>query len=67
MEAAIRPDPSAGERAAILAALELFGDDGVPGAYCSGWRDAGIRENVDEPPGAYPGGPVACETVASEV
>jgi hypothetical protein len=63
MEAAIRPDPSAGERAAILAALELFADDGVPGAYRSGWRDAGIHENVDES-GAHPGRPVASETDA---
>jgi hypothetical protein len=61
MEPAIRPEPNADERAAILAALELLVDDGVPGAYRSSWRKAGIRENVDEPPDAHPGGSVASE------
>jgi len=64
VEPAIRPDPSADERTAILAALELFEEDGVPGAYRSGWRDAGIRENVDEPPDVHPVRPVASETDA---
>jgi hypothetical protein len=62
MEPEIRPDPTPEERAAILATLELLADDAAPGAYRSGWRDAGIRENVDEPAGADPGRPVVSET-----
>ena len=49
MEPQIRPEPTPNERAAILAALPaLLAEDGVPAAYRSGWRVAGIRENVAE-------------------
>ena len=49
MEPEIRPEPTPEERAAILAALEqLFSDGGTPPAYESAWREAGIRENLDE-------------------
>jgi hypothetical protein len=49
VEPEIRPEPSPEERAAILAALErlLDGDSG-PSAYRSAWRDAGVRENLDD-------------------
>lgn len=50
MEPEIRPEPSPEERAAILAALErLRADYGQPPAYRSAWRDAGVRENLDDP------------------
>jgi hypothetical protein len=50
MEPRIRPEPSPDERAAILASLErLLSQDSRPRAYRSAWRDAGIRENLDEP------------------
>jgi hypothetical protein len=62
VEPTIRPEPSADERAAILAAFQLLGDNRVPGAYRSGWREAGIRENVDEPPDAQLRSPSAFET-----
>ena len=49
MEPAIRPEPSPEERAAILAALErLLSDDPRPSAYLSVWREAGVRENLDD-------------------
>jgi hypothetical protein len=49
METAIRPEPSPEERAAILAALErLLSDDLRPTVYRSAWRDAGVRENLDD-------------------
>jgi hypothetical protein len=49
MEPEIRPEPTPEERAAILAALErLLSDDSRPPAYRSAWREAGIRENLDE-------------------
>jgi hypothetical protein len=49
MEHEIRPEPSAEERAAILAALErLLGGDDRPQAYRSAWREAGVRENLDD-------------------
>jgi hypothetical protein len=50
MEARIRPEPTPEERAAILAALErLLSEDSRPPAYRSAWREAGIRENLDDP------------------
>jgi hypothetical protein len=50
MEPEISPAPQPEERAAILAALErLLLDDGVPAANRSAWRDAGVRENLDDP------------------
>jgi hypothetical protein len=49
MEPQIRPIPEPEERAAILAALErLLPDERVPAAYRSAWREAGVRENVDD-------------------
>ncbi len=48
MEPEIKPEPSPEERAAILAALERSLADGGPPTYRSGWRDVGIRENVDD-------------------
>ena len=50
MELQIRPQPDPAERAAIEIALErlLSGPD-VPGAYTSGWREAGIAENIEFP------------------
>ena len=49
MEPRIRPEPTPEERAAILAALErLLSDDSRPPSYRSAWRDAGIRENLDD-------------------
>jgi hypothetical protein len=47
MDAEIRPEPTPVERAAILAALERLLAAGPP-AYRSAWREAGIRENLDE-------------------
>jgi hypothetical protein len=48
MERRIRPEPTPEERAAILAALErLLSEDARPPAYRSAWRDAGVRENLD--------------------
>lgn len=49
MEHEIRPEPSPEERAVILAALERLRDgDAGPQAYRSGWREAGVRENLDD-------------------
>lgn len=49
MEPQIRPEPEPDERAAILAALErLLSEDSRPPAYRSTWREAGIRENLDD-------------------
>jgi hypothetical protein len=49
MEHEIRPEPNPEERAAILAALErLFDGDAEPPAYRSAWREAGVRENLDD-------------------
>ena len=49
MEAQISPEPTPEERAAILTALDrLLAGDARPAAYRSAWREAGIRENLDE-------------------
>lgn len=49
MEHEIKPEPSPEERAAILAALErLLDGDAGPQAYRSAWREAGVRENLDD-------------------
>jgi hypothetical protein len=49
VEPEIRPEPSPEERSAILTALErLVADDPRPAAYRSSWRDAGVRENLDD-------------------
>lgn len=47
MDPEIRPEPTQEERAAILAALERLLAGDAP-AYRSAWREAGIRENLDE-------------------
>jgi hypothetical protein len=49
MQPEIRPEPTPEERAAILAALErLLSDGSGPRVYRSAWREAGIRENLDD-------------------
>ena len=52
MELRIEPEPDDVERRAILVALEAA-DAAEPSSdpYRSGWREAGIRENVDAPDG----------------
>ena len=45
MEVRITPEPD--DRDAVLAAVQaLLARDRVPAAYRSGWREAGIRENL---------------------
>jgi hypothetical protein len=62
VEPRIRPEPTPDERAAILAALAaLLAEDGAPAAYRSGWRAAGIRENVEEEAEAPACGPSRSE------
>jgi hypothetical protein len=46
MEIEIRPEPTAQERTALLAALSQR-EEGAAGAYRSVWRLAGLLENVD--------------------
>lgn len=49
MEPQIRPEPTPEERSVIIAALErLLSGDSRPAGYRSAWRDAGIRENLDD-------------------
>jgi hypothetical protein len=48
VEPEIRPEPSPEERAAILAALEELRRNGAVTPYRSGWREEGIRENVED-------------------
>ena len=50
MDVRITPEPD--DRDAVLAAVQgLLARDRVPTAYRSGWREAGIRENLgDEQP-----------------
>jgi hypothetical protein len=49
VEHRIRPEPTAEERAAILAALDtLVAEEGAPAFYGSAWREAGIRENLSD-------------------
>jgi hypothetical protein len=48
VELEIRPEPSPEEHAAIVAALEELRRDGAAAPYRSGWRDAGIRENLED-------------------
>jgi hypothetical protein len=46
----IEPEPDETERRAILAALdEAAAEEPGLDPYASGWRRAGIRENVDAP------------------
>ena len=45
MDVRITPEPD--DRDAVLAAVRaLLARDRIPTAYCSGWREAGIRENL---------------------
>lgn len=45
MDVRITPEPD--DRDAVLAAVQaLLARDRVPAAYRSGWREAGIRENL---------------------
>ena len=47
MDVRITPEPD--HRDAVLAAVQaLLARDRVPTAYRSGWREAGIRENLGE-------------------
>jgi hypothetical protein len=56
VEAEIRPEPGAEERAAILHALEAeLSPDGHPPAYRSAWRERGIRENSGDDDSETPG------------
>jgi hypothetical protein len=49
VEPQITPEPTPEERAAIIAALERLQSEAVrPPAYRSAWRDAGVRENLDD-------------------
>jgi hypothetical protein len=54
VELRIEPEPTPEEREAIGIALErLLGDESLPAAYASRWRDAGIHENIDAGKTAY--------------
>jgi hypothetical protein len=45
----VRITPEPDHRDAVLAAVQaLLAHDRVPAAYRSGWREAGIRENLGE-------------------
>ena len=47
MDVRITPEPE--ERDVVLAAVEqLLSRDALPAAYRSGWRSAGIEENVGQ-------------------
>jgi hypothetical protein len=49
MELQIEPEPSDEERRALLAAAEeMLERSSEPAAARSGWREAGIRENVSD-------------------
>jgi hypothetical protein len=49
VEYEIRPEPAPQEREAIVTALQrLLAREPEPTAYTSRWRDAGLRENVEE-------------------
>jgi hypothetical protein len=48
MEFVSHPEPGPEERKVVARALEpLFAGDGLPPAYSSRWRAAGIAENLD--------------------
>lgn len=49
MEIEITPEPTAGERAALLAAIESDGDPRAE-PYRSVWRLAGLLENAESGP-----------------
>jgi hypothetical protein len=49
----ITPEPE--ERDVVLAAVEqLLSRDPLPAAYRSGWREAGVRENVRQDDAGLP-------------
>ena len=49
MDFEIAPEPTPAEREALASALrQLLAGRILPRAYSSAWRDAGIRENVDD-------------------
>ena len=53
MDVRITPEPE--ERDVVLAAVEqLLSRDPLPAAYRSGWRSAGIEENVDQEDAGLP-------------
>lgn len=53
MDVRITPEPE--ERDVVLAAVEqLLSRDPLPAAYRSGWRSAGIEENVDQDDAGLP-------------
>jgi hypothetical protein len=47
MDVVIEPEPSPEERDAIELMLAQLQDDELPPEYRSGWRRAGIAENVE--------------------
>jgi hypothetical protein len=54
VELEIRPEPDPAERAAIGIALQrLLSGPPLPDAYTSGWREAGIAENIEFGKTAY--------------
>ena len=53
MDVRITPEPE--ERDVVLAAVEqLLSRNPLPAAYRSGWRSAGIEENVDQDDAGLP-------------
>jgi hypothetical protein len=54
VDAEIRPEPTPDERRALELALErLLAGPALPAAYTSGWREAGIAENIEFGKTAY--------------
>lgn len=54
VELEIQPEPDPAEREAISRAIErLVAGGTMPVAYRSGWRDAGIAENIEAGKTAY--------------
>lgn len=53
VELEIEPEPTPPEREAISRAIERLLARTVPAAYRSGWRDAGIAENIEAGKTAY--------------
>jgi hypothetical protein len=57
----VTPDPGPREREAVAAALErLLVAGELPAAYRSGWRQAGVLENLDGEEPASATSPSAC-------
>ena len=54
VELEIQPQPDPEEREAITRAIgRLLAGGTLPAAYTSGWRDAGIAENIEAGKTAY--------------